>query len=61
VVYNFQTGNTNIKLLTGYEGVTQEVSFGIAVLAALHFRIPYQVLFFFCFRFENYRPRQPRQ
>jgi hypothetical protein len=34
VAYNFQTGN-KIKLLTEYEGVTQKVLFGNAVLAAL--------------------------
>jgi hypothetical protein len=34
VVYNFQTGNNKIKLLTEYEGVTQNVLFGNAVLAA---------------------------
>jgi hypothetical protein len=35
VAYNFQTGNNKIKLLTEYEGVTQKVLFGNAVLAAL--------------------------
>jgi hypothetical protein len=35
VAYNFQTGNKKIKLLTGYEDVTQNVLFGNAVLAAL--------------------------
>jgi hypothetical protein len=35
VAYNFQTGNNKIKLLTEYEGVTQNVLFGNAVLAAL--------------------------
>jgi DUF917 family protein len=35
VAYNFHTGNNKIKLLTEYEGVTQKVLFGNAVLAAL--------------------------
>jgi hypothetical protein len=35
VAYNFQTGNNKIKLLTEYEGVTQKVLFGNAVLAVL--------------------------
>jgi hypothetical protein len=35
VAYNFQTGKNKIKLLTEYEGVTQKVLFGNAVLAAL--------------------------
>jgi hypothetical protein len=35
VAYNFQTGNNKIKLLTEYEGVTQKLLFGNAVLAAL--------------------------
>jgi hypothetical protein len=32
VAYNFETGNNKIKLLTEYEGVTQKVLFGNAVL-----------------------------
>jgi hypothetical protein len=35
VAYNFQTKNNKIKLLTEYEGVTQKVLFGNAVLATL--------------------------
>jgi hypothetical protein len=35
VAYNFQTVDNNIKLLTEYESVTQEVLFGNAVLTAL--------------------------
>jgi hypothetical protein len=35
VAYNFQTGNNKTKLLTEYEGVTQKVLFGNAVLAVL--------------------------
>jgi hypothetical protein len=35
VAYNFQTGNNKINVLTEYEGVTQKVLFGNAVLAAL--------------------------
>jgi hypothetical protein len=35
VAYNFQTGNNKIKQLTEYEGVTQKVLFGNAVLAEL--------------------------
>jgi hypothetical protein len=35
VAYNFKTGNNKIKLLTEYEGVTQNVLFRNAVLAAL--------------------------
>jgi hypothetical protein len=35
VAYNFQTGKNKIKLLTEYEGVTQKVLFGNAVLAVL--------------------------
>jgi hypothetical protein len=35
VAYNFQTGNNKIKLLMEYEGVTQNVLFGNAVLATL--------------------------
>jgi hypothetical protein len=34
VACNFETGNKQIKLLTGYENVTQNVLFGHAVLAA---------------------------
>jgi hypothetical protein len=44
VAYNFQTGNTKIKLLTEYEGVTQEVLFGNAVLAALMSGRKYDVI-----------------
>jgi hypothetical protein len=33
MAYNFQTGNNKIKLLTEYEGVTQNVLFGNAVLS----------------------------
>jgi hypothetical protein len=33
--YNFQNGKNKIKLLTEYENVTQKVSFGNPVLAAL--------------------------
>jgi hypothetical protein len=47
VVYNFQTGNNKIKLLTEYESLIQKVLFGSAILAALmfglielHFHIP---------------------
>jgi len=35
VIYNFQTGNNKIKLLTEYEFVTQKVLCDNAVLAAL--------------------------
>jgi hypothetical protein len=44
VAYNFQTGNSKIKLLTEYEGVTQKVLFGNAVLAALMFGRKYDVI-----------------
>jgi hypothetical protein len=35
VVYNFQTANNEIKLLTEYESVTQNVLLGNAVLSSL--------------------------
>jgi hypothetical protein len=35
LAYNFQTGKNKMKLLTEYEGATQKVLFGKAVLAAL--------------------------
>jgi hypothetical protein len=44
VAYNFQTGNNNIKLLMEYEGVTQKVLFGNAVLAALMSGRKYDVI-----------------
>jgi hypothetical protein len=44
VAYNFQTGKNKIKLLTEYEGVTQKVLFGSAVLAALMSGRKYDVI-----------------
>jgi DUF917 family protein len=44
VAYNFQTGNNKIKLLTEYEGVTQKVVFGNAILAALMSGRKYDVI-----------------
>jgi DUF917 family protein len=44
VAYNFQTGNNKIKLLMEYEGVTQKVLFGNAVLAALMSGRKYDVI-----------------
>jgi hypothetical protein len=44
VVYNFQTRKNKIKLLTEYEGVTQKVLFGNAVLAALMSGRKYDVI-----------------
>jgi hypothetical protein len=44
VAYNFQTGNNEIKLLTEYEGVTQKVLFGNAVLAALMYGRKHDVI-----------------
>jgi hypothetical protein len=44
VAYNFQTGNNKIKLHTEYEGVTQKVLFGNAVLAALMSGRKYDVI-----------------
>jgi DUF917 family protein len=44
VAYNFQTGNNKIKLLTEYEGITQKVLFGNAVLAALMSGRKYDVI-----------------
>jgi DUF917 family protein len=44
VAYNFQTGNNKIKLLMEYEDVTQEVSFGNAVLATLMSGRKYNVI-----------------
>jgi hypothetical protein len=44
VAYNFQTENNKIKLLTQYEGVTQKVLFGNAVLAALMSGRKYDVI-----------------
>jgi hypothetical protein len=44
VAYNFQTGKNKIKLLTEYEGVTQKVLFGNAVLAALMSGRKYDVI-----------------
>jgi hypothetical protein len=35
MAYNFQTGKSNVRFLTEYKSVTQNVSFRIAVLAAL--------------------------
>jgi hypothetical protein len=44
VAYNIQTRNNKIKLLTEYEGVTQKVLFGNAVLAALMCGRKYDVI-----------------
>jgi hypothetical protein len=44
VTYNFQTGNNKIKLLMMYEGVTQKVLCGNAVLAALMSERKYDVI-----------------
>jgi hypothetical protein len=44
VAYNFQTGNSLIKLLTEYESVTQNVLFGNVVLAALMSGRKYDVI-----------------
>jgi hypothetical protein len=44
VAYNVQTGNKEIKLLKEYEGVTQKVLFGNAVLAALMSERKYDVI-----------------
>jgi DUF917 family protein len=44
VAYNFQTGNNKIKLLTEYEGVTQKVLIGNAVLVALMSGRKYDVI-----------------
>jgi DUF917 family protein len=44
VAYNFQTGNNKINLLTEYEGITQKVLFGNAVLAALMSGRKYDVI-----------------
>jgi hypothetical protein len=44
VAYNFQTGNNKIKLLAEYEGVTQKVLLGNAVLAALMSGRKYDVI-----------------
>jgi hypothetical protein len=44
VAYNFQTGNNKIKLLTESEGVTQNVLFGNAVLAAFTSGREYDVI-----------------
>jgi DUF917 family protein len=44
VAYNFQIGNNKVKLLTEYEGVTQKVLFGNAVLAALMSERKYHVI-----------------
>jgi DUF917 family protein len=44
MAYNFQTGNNKIKLLTEYEGVTQKVLFGNALLAALMSGRKYDVI-----------------
>jgi hypothetical protein len=44
VAYNFQTRNNKIKLLTEYEGVTQKVLFGNAVLAAFMSGRKYDVI-----------------
>jgi hypothetical protein len=44
VAYNFQTGKNKIKLLTEYEGVTQKVLFGNAVLAILMSGRKYDVI-----------------
>jgi DUF917 family protein len=44
VAHNFRTGNNKIKLLTEYEGVTQKVLFGNAVLAALMSGRKYDVI-----------------
>jgi hypothetical protein len=44
VVYNFKTGNNEIKLLMEYEIVTQKVLFDNAVLTALMYRRKYDVI-----------------
>jgi DUF917 family protein len=44
VAYNFQTGNNKMKMLSEYEGVTQKVLFGNAVLAALMSGRKYDVI-----------------
>jgi hypothetical protein len=44
VAYNFQTGSNKIKLLMEYEGITQNVLFGNAVLAALMSGRKYDVI-----------------
>jgi hypothetical protein len=44
VAYNFQTRNNKVKLLTEYEGVTQNVFFGNAVLATLMSGRKYDVI-----------------
>jgi hypothetical protein len=44
VAYNFQTRNNRIKLLTEYEGVTQKVLFGNAVLTTLMSGRKYDVI-----------------
>jgi hypothetical protein len=44
VTYNFQTGSSEIKLLTEYESVTQEVLLSNAVLTALMSGRKYDVI-----------------
>jgi hypothetical protein len=44
VAYNFQTGNNKIKLLMEYEGVTQKVLVGNAVLTTLMSGRKYDVI-----------------
>jgi hypothetical protein len=44
MAYNFQTRNNKIKLLMEYEGVTQKVLFGNAVLTALMSGRKYDVI-----------------
>jgi hypothetical protein len=39
MVYNFETGNNKIKLLTEYESVTQKVLLPVESILQLHFRI----------------------
>jgi hypothetical protein len=44
VAYNFQTGNSEVKLITEYEDVTQKVLFGNAGLTALMSGRKYDVI-----------------
>jgi hypothetical protein len=60
MAYNFQTKGNKIKLLKEYEIETQQVSLTVQSILQdakelQHTRLCYHV------RFENYRPRKPRQ
>jgi hypothetical protein len=55
----FSTEKNNMKLVTEYESVTQKVLLDIESILQNAKQLQHARLLFFCFRFENYRPRKP--